>query len=193
MGHEYIANEDFDSATLSFRRAVSADRRGYGGWYGLGKCCERMGKLEEAERHYRVASQLNPSNSTLLVCIGLILERLRNKRAALAHYSKALELAPSSALARFKKARVLLHLRHYEEALSELEILRESAPEEANVWFLLGKCYKGLGDRGEGLRCFTCALNRWKGECRLYSVRITNKLLTECAGCPIDQGGNGGA
>ena len=159
MGHEYIANEDFDAATSCFRHAVSSDRRGYGGWYGLGKCSERVSKLEDAERYYRIASSINPANSTLLVCIGVVLEKLRNRKGALANYSKALELAPGSALARFKKARVLMHLRYFDEALVELEVLRSVAPEEANVWFLLGKCYKGLGERGESLGCFTRALN----------------------------------
>ena len=159
MGHEYIANEEFDAALSSFRKAVAVDRRGYGGWYGLGKSYERMGKLEESERHYRIAASINPSNSTLLVCIGVVLERLRNKKAALANYSRALELSPGSALARFKKARVLMHLRYFSEALVELEVLRDLAPDEANVWFLLGKCYKGLGERGEALRALTTALN----------------------------------
>ena len=159
MGHEYIANEDFDAALSCFRHAVAGDRRGYGGWYGLGKCFERLGKLEDAESHYRIASSINPASSTLLVCVGVILEKQRNRRGALANYTKALELSPSSALARFKKARVLMHLRHFSEALVELEVLREQAPEEANVWFLLGKCYKGLGERGEALGALTRALN----------------------------------
>ncbi|KAI7667138.1 hypothetical protein KC318_g6079 [Hortaea werneckii] len=159
MGHEYIANEEFDAALSCFRKSVSIDRRCYGGWYGLGKSYERMGKLEDAERHYRIAASINPSNATLLVCIGVVLERLRNRKAALAQYSKALELAPQSALARFKKARTLMHVRHYREALEELEVLRRQAPDEANVWFLLGKCWKGLGEKGEALRALTAALN----------------------------------
>ncbi|KAF2768317.1 TPR-like protein [Teratosphaeria nubilosa] len=159
MGHEYIANEEFDAALAAFRKSVAVDRRCYGGWYGLGKSYERLGKLEEAERHYRIAASINPSNATLLVCIGVVLERLRNKNAALANYTKALELAPSSALARFKKARVLMHIRRYDDALAELEILRDQAPDEANVWFLLGKCYKGLGNKAEALRALTSALN----------------------------------
>lgn len=159
MGHEYIANEEFDAALNSFRKAVAADRRGFGGWYGLGRSFEKMGKLEDAERHYRIAASINPSNATLLVCIGVILERLRNKKGALANYSRALDIAPQSALARFKKARVLMHLRYFEEALQELEVLRDAAPDEANVWFLLGKCYKGLGERSEALRALTTALN----------------------------------
>lgn len=159
MGHEYIANEEFDLALSAFRRSVSVDRRCYGGWYGLGKSYERMGKLEEAEKHYRIAASINPSNPTLLVCIGVVLERLRNRRGALANYSKALELSPTSALARFKKARVLMHLRNFDQALMELEVLKDQAPDEANVWFLLGKCYKGLGDKSEALRAFTSAMN----------------------------------
>lgn len=159
MGHEYIANEEIELALTAFRKAVAVDQRGYGGWYGLGKSYERVGKLEDAERHYRIASSINPSNATLLVCIGVVLEKLHNRKAALANYSKALELQPSSALARFKKARVLMHMRFYAEALEELNVLKEQAGDEANVWFLLGKCWKGLGDRGEAVRCLTTALN----------------------------------
>ncbi|CZT15028.1 related to 20S cyclosome subunit (BimA/Nuc2/Cdc27) [Ramularia collo-cygni] len=159
MGHEHIANEAYDSALASFRHSVSVDRRAYSGWYGLGKAYQCMGKLEDAEKHYRIASNINPSNSTLLVCIGVVLERLRNKKGALANYTKALELAPDSALARFKKARVLMHMKYYDDALGELEILKNQAPDEANVHFLLGKCFKGLGERGEALRAFTEALN----------------------------------
>lgn len=159
MGHEYIANEEFDAALSSFRKSVTAEKRSYAGWYGLGRSLERMGKLEDAERHYRIAAQINPSNATLMVCIGVIFEKLRKKPNALDCYSRALELAPQSALARFKKARVLMHMRQFELALQELLALRDLAPDEANVWFLLGKCWKGLGDKGGALRAFTNALN----------------------------------
>jgi anaphase-promoting complex subunit 3 len=159
MGHEYIANEEFDAALSSFRKSVTADKRSYAGWYGLGRSLERMGKLEDAERHYRIAAQINPSNATLMVCIGVIFEKLRKKPDALECYSRALELAPQSALARFKKSRVLMHMREFELALRELLVLRDLAPDEANVWFLLGKCWKGLGEKGEALRAFTTALN----------------------------------
>ncbi|KAM0715022.1 hypothetical protein Q7P37_009487 [Cladosporium fusiforme] len=159
MGHEYIANEEFDAALSCFRKSVSIDNRSYNGWYGLGRSLERMGKLEDAESHYRIAAQINPSNATLMVCIGVIFEKLRKKPNALECYSRALQLAPQSALARFKKARVLMHMREFDHALQELLVLRDLAPDEANVWFLLGKCWKGLGEKGEALRAFTTALN----------------------------------
>ena len=192
MGHEYIANEAYDSAITSFRRAVHIDFRHYNGWYGLGKCYERLTKLEDSEIHYRKAAAINPANSTLLVCIGIILERVHNKKGALANYSRALELSPNSALARFKKARVLMHMKYYPDALVELEILRDQAPDEANVWFLLGKCYKGLMNKAQALRAFTTALNldvkvRFTICLRLNIVLIVNFPI----GCTFHQRSNG--
>lgn len=177
MGHELLTNEEFDAALASFRKGVGSERRGFGAWYGLGKCYERMGKWEEAQRHYRIAFGINPSNPVLAVCIGVvsslsiieagrltdlrqqIMEKLGHPKAALTQYSHALSLAPNSALARFKKARVLMGLKHYADALVELEVLKNLAPEEANVFFLLGKCFKGLGRRADSVRTFTTALN----------------------------------
>lgn len=159
VGHEYMANEDYSAAQESFRIAIRQEPKGYGGWYGLGKCYEKMGVLEKAEQHYKQAAVINSSNSTLQVCIGVVLERLRNKEAALLAYDKALDMAPGSALARFKKARVLMHLRDYESALGELIYLSEVASDEANVHFLLGKCYKAMGHRALALKSFTEALN----------------------------------
>jgi anaphase-promoting complex subunit 3 len=54
---------------------------------------------------------------------------------------------------------VLMGLKHYADALVELEVLKNLAPEEANVFFLLGKCFKGLGRRADSVRTFTTALN----------------------------------
>ena len=50
-------------------------------------------------------------------------------------------------------------MRLYQEALVQLEALKNLAAEEANVWFLLGKCYKGLGQRAASVRAYTTALN----------------------------------
>ena len=51
-------------------------------------------------------------------------------------------------------------------ALGDLKVLKEIAPDEANVHFLLGRCYRGLGDRGLAIRCFTEALNLDPKVCR---------------------------
>ncbi|KIW29575.1 uncharacterized protein PV07_05382 [Cladophialophora immunda] len=159
QGHEYIANEEFEKALEAYRAAIAADGRHYNAWYGLGKVYEKMGKWNIAEQHYRTAAKINPTNAVLICCIGLVLEKQKHPEDALLMYTRACSLAPQSALSRFKKARCLMSLGRPREALAELMILRDVVPDEANVWFLMGRLYKTLRDKGNAVRAFTMALN----------------------------------
>lgn len=84
---------------------------------------------------------------------------MKHRREALVQYTHAIQLCPTSAMGRFRKARTLMTLKLYSDALNELTELVSIAPEEANVWFMLGKCHKAQRNRGEALKCFTTALN----------------------------------
>ncbi|KAJ5888703.1 20S cyclosome subunit (BimA/Nuc2/Cdc27) [Penicillium taxi] len=139
QGHEYLANEEFDNALDAYRNALKADVRHYNAWYGLGQVYEKLGKLEEAEQHFRHASFINPSNSVLICCIGHIQERCGELMNALGYYKRACVVAPMSILARFRKARILEMVHDYEGALHELIKLKDLAPDEPNVHFSLGK------------------------------------------------------
>lgn len=72
QGHEHVANEEFDKALHAYRCAISADSRHYNGWYGLGQVYEKLGKWDIAEKHYKCALQINPTNPLLSICIGLV-------------------------------------------------------------------------------------------------------------------------
>src|SRR6202000_2019694 len=120
--------------------------------YGLGKVYEKMGKWQIAELHYRTAARINPTNAVLICCIGMVLEKLKNPEQGLQMYTRACSLAPGSALSRFKKARCLMSLGRPREALAELKILRDVVPDEANVWFLMGRLYKILREKGNAVR-----------------------------------------
>ncbi|KAF2184109.1 TPR-like protein [Zopfia rhizophila CBS 207.26] len=159
QGHEHVANEEFDKALYAYRCAISADNRHYNGWYGLGQVFEKMGKYDVAEKHYRAASQINPTNALLAVKIGSVLDRMKKTQLALVQYMHAVTLDPRSNLARFRKAQIHLKLGAASEALKDLEYLKDSAPDDANVHFLLGRTYKKLRDRTNAIRHFTIALN----------------------------------
>ena len=72
QGHEHISNEDYEKALQAYRRALATDGRHYNGWYGLGKVYEKLGKHEIAEKHYRAAASINPTNSVLVCCMGVV-------------------------------------------------------------------------------------------------------------------------
>ncbi|KAJ5228834.1 hypothetical protein N7489_009542 [Penicillium chrysogenum] len=147
VGHEYVANEEYDKALEAYRHGINADNRHYNAWYGLGTVYDKMGKLDFAEQHFRNAASINPTNAVLICCIGLVLEKMNNPQDALVHYAK------------FRKARVLMKLREYKFALAELKVLKDMAPDEANVHYLLGKLYKMLHDKANAIKHFTAALN----------------------------------
>lgn len=159
QGHEHVSNEEYEKALVSYRCAVAADARHYNAWYGLGKVFEKMGKYDIAEKHFRTATKINPTNAVLVCCVGMVLEKTKDYKGALGQYNIACEMAPGSALSRFKKARTLMSLRMYPAALKELRILKDIAPDEANVHFLLGKLYKLLKDKRNAIKHFTDALN----------------------------------
>lgn len=175
QGHEHVANEEFDKAMQAYRNAISADNRHYNGWYGLGNVYERMGKYDVAEKHYKAASQINPNNAMIIVRIGLVsqtvtlgsystdlgqvLDRMKKIDVALTHFDAAVKLDPRSIMARFRKAQTLLKLGHSEESLKELLYLKDLAPDDANIHFLLGRCYKKVRDRANAIRHLTIAMN----------------------------------
>jgi anaphase-promoting complex subunit 3 len=129
MGHEHVAQEEFDLATSSYQSALSANKRHFPAWYGLGSVYERLGKYDVAERHYRIAWDLNPRNGVLAVCLGVVSEKLGRDgngggnsgwlldtrgesrvREALSWYDRAVKMDPRSAKARFMRARTLMRL-----------------------------------------------------------------------------------
>lgn len=175
QGHEHVANEEYDKAMTAYRYAITADNRHYNGWYGLGSVYERMGKFDVAEKHYKAATQINPNNAMIVVRMGMVsifgqtrwpdtndskvFDKMKRLDLALMHYSNAATLDPRSIIARFRKAQILLKLGRSRESLDELSYLKDLAPDDANIHFLLGRCYKKQRDRANAIRHLTIAMN----------------------------------
>ncbi|TDZ30249.1 Protein bimA [Colletotrichum spinosum] len=158
QGHEHVANEEYDKAMGAFRSAITADRRHYNAYFGLGGVYEKLGNFEKAYSHFHTASTINPSNAVLICRIGGILERQKQLLPALQAFSKAVELAPKAAMVRYRKARALMSLRQIEAAEKELLIVKDMAPDEAMVHFLLGKLYRIVNEKQMAVRSFSNAL-----------------------------------
>jgi anaphase-promoting complex subunit 3 len=158
QGHEHVANEEYEKALTAYRMAISADRRHYNAYYGIGRVYEKLGNYDKAYTHFHTASVINPTNAVLICCIGTALEKQKQIIPALQFFSKATELAPKAAQTRFRKARALLALGQLEAAQKELMILKDLAPDEAGVHFLLGKLYRSINEKQLAVRHFTYAL-----------------------------------
>ncbi|CAA97347.2 anaphase-promoting complex TPR lobe subcomplex subunit Apc3 [Schizosaccharomyces pombe] len=159
QGHEHSANEEYEKSKTSFRKAIRVNVRHYNAWYGLGMVYLKTGRNDQADFHFQRAAEINPNNSVLITCIGMIYERCKDYKKALDFYDRACKLDEKSSLARFKKAKVLILLHDHDKALVELEQLKAIAPDEANVHFLLGKIFKQMRKKNLALKHFTIAWN----------------------------------
>ena len=88
-----------------------------------------------------------------------VLDRLKKTEPALLQFELALKIDARSIMARFRKSQLLLKLGAADEALQELLHLKDAAPDDPNIHFLLGRCYKKLGDRASAVRHLTIAMN----------------------------------
>ncbi|KAL1411551.1 anaphase-promoting complex subunit cdc27 [Vanrija albida] len=158
-GFEAAEMEEYDRAIAFYRTAIRADARHYNAWYHMGSVYLKLGKIRHAEHHLRRAAEINPSSPVLLLCIGEVLEQSDNLPGALAIYEQATRLKVESAMAmvEYKRIRVLVALGRIAEAIAALQPLARLAPDEANIQFLLGKCYMRTGRNAEAMVAFASA------------------------------------
>ena len=114
---------------------------------------------------------------------------MRRTKEALVQYTHAISLAPNSTLARFRRARTLMTLQLYPDAMTELNQLVHLAPEEANVWYMLGRCHKAMGNRSETVKCFTTSLNL---DAKVRNISVSTGMNTDTSpGGAVHQGCDG--
>lgn len=111
-GHEAMSMEENERAIAFYRTAIRADSRHYQAWFGMGRVYHNMGKMRHAEHHFRRATEINPSSSVLLCCLGLVIEEGGDLPGALAVYDRACALPHDSdgSMTQFKRVRVLVAL-----------------------------------------------------------------------------------
>lgn len=71
-GSEYMANEAFEKALVSYRTAIRLDSRLYNAWFGLGVIYYKQEKWELAEFHFRKALSIHRSNTILQCYVGMV-------------------------------------------------------------------------------------------------------------------------
>jgi tetratricopeptide (TPR) repeat protein len=115
----------------------------------LGGALSRVGRVQEAEKEFRIAMSADPGNPAVHVQIGAIREYEKNYDAALAEYRKAAALNDPQAYGMIGRA--LLLKKDFSAAVNELKRAEQFEPANWQNHELHGEALQGLGDRDGAL------------------------------------------
>ncbi|VDM95439.1 unnamed protein product [Thelazia callipaeda] len=171
-GNCFSVQKQHDVAIECFERAVTVNSRfpyaytlralllcptDYRAWFGLGLLHFKKEQLNLARVHLTRAVAINPFNSVLLCQLSIVEQSLHNNNTAMDLLQKALKISPDNAACKFYRARLLFEMHDYAQCLEELNDLKLIAHDEAQVFFLLGRVHKKLGDTHLALLNFSLA------------------------------------
>uniref|UniRef100_A0A915BQ60 Cell division cycle protein 27 homolog n=1 Tax=Parascaris univalens TaxID=6257 RepID=A0A915BQ60_PARUN len=157
LGHELLDTDQLDKATSAFRRALVLCNIDYRAYFGLGLIYFKRERLSLARSYLNRAVRINPYNSVVLCQLSVIEQALHNDGPAMELLQRALKITPENAACRFYRARLLYEKHEYERCKDELNELKLYAHDEAQVFFLLGRVYKKLGNTQMALLNFSWA------------------------------------
>ncbi|PYV32169.1 MAG: hypothetical protein DMG22_14295 [Acidobacteria bacterium] len=120
--------------------------------YDYGVVLMKEGKLDEAERAFRRALEINPSFADAYNNLGYLLERQGKPAEAIAEYKKAVEHKPSFRQAHFNLGRVLISQQQYEEGIQQLQQTLSPVDDATPAYlYALGAAYGRAGERQKAL------------------------------------------
>src|SRR5712664_938806 len=125
----------------------------------LGSALQTTGRLQEAEKEYRIAVELDPAVPDPHNGIGNIQEALKNYDEALREYRRAEELDSNDASAYRNAGRVLLLKKDFPTAIAELKRAEHLDPTDWISHDLRGQALEGSTDRDSAIAEYREALS----------------------------------
>ncbi len=117
----------------------------------------KQGRIEQAQRAFRIAHELDPENPQVLALLGLTYFRTNQFAEARSVYEDLVERASTDAAHRLNLGLVYLKLGEAEKAITSLEASRAIDPSQGRAVSYLGLAYARAGRYSEAYRSFLLA------------------------------------
>ncbi len=157
-GHEAVALDKTEEATMCFRKALSSDQRSFVAWFGLGGVHYRAEEWGQALVHFQRAVSIFPLSSTLQCYCGMAQGRLGRIAEGMGSLQRSIALDARNAQAWFQLAQLQEASGDMQGAYASLMRTEELAPKEANVQMLKGKVCQALQLAPEAVAAYNRAL-----------------------------------
>jgi len=130
---ELLRHGKFQEAVTQFEKIITRWPEFYPAYSSLGIAYTKLGKLEQAERFFLKAAQLNPNSAQVRNNLGAnYLERKKSSEAA-AEFQKATTLEPTNVSAWFNLGVCELHMAHSVRAEAALQKAAQLNPKDPQI------------------------------------------------------------
>jgi Tfp pilus assembly protein PilF len=175
QGFDLLSQHDAAGAEKAFRQAIDAQPEVESSHRGLALALRDQGRLEEAFRELRIATQLNPADSDAHYTLGSVSWALSlpanlpaAKRGGMssadyqtlagAEFSKALALSPKDPMLRMNLAALYLNSNRGPDAIHQGEEAVRMAPGNADTHVILGRSYFASGEEERAAKEYEAAM-----------------------------------
>lgn len=128
LGKAYLLSGQVEDAKQAFGKAISVTTLN-----NYATTLKKLGKLNEAERVFRTAVDINPYDSELRFNLGNIYNATNNLQDAKESYSQALNINPQFAEAHYNLGLVFSKMGDKQSAVTHLEKFLELSPNAGNA------------------------------------------------------------
>jgi len=173
-----------EAAAVEFSRALALQPDHLNAHYNLGLALASLGRLPDAEPHYREALRLgekgalplNPRFASVHFNLGLLLQRSQRLPEACEEFDRAAGMTPDYLPARFELGSTLLALKRFEEAAAQFAEVVRREPRNVEARLKLGDALAAAGKSAEAAAQYAEAVRLRPGD-----VKAREKLARHSA------------
>jgi tetratricopeptide (TPR) repeat protein len=175
QGFDLFSQHDGPGAEKAFREAIDIQPEVEAAHRGLALALREQGRLDEAFRELRTATQLDPNDADAHYTLGSVawalslpanqtagktgsMSSIEYQSLAGLEFSKALALSPRDAVLRMNLAVLYLNSNREKDAIPPAEEAAQIAPSNPIAHIILGRCYSSNGESEKGSKEFEAAL-----------------------------------
>ena len=129
----------------------------------LGQLLQRQGRMDEAERHFRLSIESNPKETMSQVGLADIFAARQEWESAREHYSEALTSDPKNVPANFGMGKLYIAERAFQQAVDCFEVVVASQPQLAQAHFELGRAHEELEHDSRAIEHYVIAFQLRRG------------------------------
>lgn len=119
QGDHFFSQQQYEQAVEAYSEVLTTNSKNGNVFYKRGRAHEALGNLDEAEKDYKSAFDLDPRNVQILMSLSNLYQKRKDNEMALQYANYATEIPGAPAMAFFLKGRAYHLLGNTDNAMTE--------------------------------------------------------------------------